>query len=117
MTQLLHLDGDEVDISYRLELSDDDLAKIKHDAQYQGKAAIHLAYLTELAKNIKIADDLDTKYLIEFDHGAQLKPDYKHYKIFMMNFFVEKLIMSNKIGTAFYQKHNKVYLDTLIIGS
>lgn len=118
MSNLIHVDGDEIDMSYKLELNDDDLNEIKAGEFKGGKYFIHNAYLAKLFAEIELVDaNFNFKELIKFEHGLHLTPEDKHFKIFMMHHFINKLIKSNKIAIKMYRHNDDFYIDTLIIGS
>lgn len=83
-----------------------------------GKYFVHNAYLAKLFTEIELVDaNFNFKGLIKFEHGSHLTPEDKHFKVFMMNDFIAKLIKSNKIATKMYRCDDDFYIDTLIIGS
>lgn len=123
MSKLIHVDGDEIDLTYRLELSDEDLNKIKDGEFNRGKYFVHKAYLAKLFIEIELVNaDFNFKGLIKFEYGKfeyglHLTPEDKNFKFFMVSYFTDKLIKSNKIATKMYRYNDNFYIDALIIGS
>lgn len=117
MINLIHLDGDEVDTKFKMEFDDEDLAKFKYGAEYSGKFIIHEAYLKALINKIKICEaDFETYRIdafIKFEQGKyyRVAHDDKLFIPTALQFFIDKLIMCNKIGVGFYKKDDNLYLD------